>query len=296
MKKTIFLIFALITVAQAQAQVIEVYDNDKLIKTYISTETEPYKVTMTKDQLEGHDFVTIGGLKWATMNVGATSVANDTITAYGKYYAWGEIDTYSDSIDWKGYIIFKNAEKAHFPGYKSKYYWDDYSGANDFKEWSPAPFGDDNTLLPEYDVAHTEWGGTWRMPTESDFLSLINACGGGSIKSASATITAGGLYWVSHGSIVDGVTYNINGILCVATADISHRIFLPAQGRLTITTRRDTDYRTEGIYLNHGYYWTSSKTRLCANYEALWFWFGNSKIASQTATRVNGVNIRPVSN
>lgn len=28
----------------------------------------------------------------------------------------------------------------------------------------------------EYDVAHVKWGGSWRMPTYSEFAELINSC------------------------------------------------------------------------------------------------------------------------
>ena len=39
-----------------------------------------------------HDYVEIGGVKWATMNVGANSE-----TDYGNYYQWGAIETYQNT-------------------------------------------------------------------------------------------------------------------------------------------------------------------------------------------------------
>lgn len=40
----------------------------------------------------GHDYVEIGGIKWATMNIGANSV-----TDYGLYFQWGDIQGYTAS-------------------------------------------------------------------------------------------------------------------------------------------------------------------------------------------------------
>ena len=44
------------------------------------------------DPYAGHDYVEIGGLKWATMNVGATGV-----TDYGLYFQWGDTQGYTAS-------------------------------------------------------------------------------------------------------------------------------------------------------------------------------------------------------
>ena len=50
------------------------------------------KVTVKETGINGHAFVEIGGLKWATMNVGATTVAGSYETCYGDYFAWGETE------------------------------------------------------------------------------------------------------------------------------------------------------------------------------------------------------------
>ena len=43
----------------------------------------------------GHEYVEIAGLKWATMNIGATSV-----TDYGLYFQWGDANGYtSEQVD-----------------------------------------------------------------------------------------------------------------------------------------------------------------------------------------------------
>jgi hypothetical protein len=45
----------------------------------------------------GHDYVEIGGIKWATMNLGATDVTDP-----GMFYQWADIQGYSASEVGKG--------------------------------------------------------------------------------------------------------------------------------------------------------------------------------------------------
>lgn len=90
----------------------------------------------------GHEYVDLGlpsGLKWATMNVGA-SVLEDA----GDYFAWGETSTkttYTDSN-------CKTYNKAV----------DQISGN------------------PEYDAARAKWGSTWRLPSKLEAQELIDKC------------------------------------------------------------------------------------------------------------------------
>lgn len=89
--------------------------------------------------INGHNYVKIGGKKWATMNIGASSE-----TDAGTYFAWGDVtgQTRSGSA---------------------------WSGGG----FSSAPnIGDPATLPSEYDAAKANWGSSWRMPTEDDFVAL----------------------------------------------------------------------------------------------------------------------------
>ena len=79
-----------------------------------------------------HEYVEIGGIKWATMNVGANS-----ITDYGNYYQYG-----------KGAAQYAAT-----------------SGQSDYS-------GRENPLAASADTAAQEWGGTWRMPTQAELQSL----------------------------------------------------------------------------------------------------------------------------
>ncbi len=91
---------------------------------------------------EGHEWVDLGmpsGLKWATCNVGAS-----TMSDYGDYYAWGETGTKST-------------------------YSSDNCLANG-KSWGD--IGGDSSR----DAARANWGGSWRMPTKAEFQELKDNC------------------------------------------------------------------------------------------------------------------------
>jgi len=84
-------------------------------------------------------------VKWASFNVGATKPEE-----YGTYFAWGDVTGQTwDGSKWSG-AGFSTAPK----------YEVDANG----------------NLKPEYDAAHVNLGGDWRMPTNAEFEELINNC------------------------------------------------------------------------------------------------------------------------
>ncbi len=109
------------------------------------------------DPYNGHDYVEIGGIKWATKNVGANN-----ITDYGLYFAWGETEGYANGSGNK------------------KFKWDDYkycSGAGtENSAMTKYNSTDGKTVLDiEDDAARANMGGYWRMPTAAEFQSLSAA-------------------------------------------------------------------------------------------------------------------------
>lgn len=259
MKKIILSLIVLMATVSTNAQVVEVYENGELHATYYNTPKMNYKVVFKESSddgttINGHEYVEIDGRKWATMNVGATTVADSWDTSYGDFYAWGETTTYYKSVRKGDVTMGKDASDAHIPGIKNAYDFVYYSGTSDkytFKEWTPAPYDTSTKVLTaKNDVATAMWGGSWRMPTQADYTSLINACGGGSSPVAvSETITQGGIYWIPAGKTVDGMQYNVPGVLFVATGDISRRVFFPAAGNIQGKARYSAD--------EHVIYWTS---------------------------------------
>lgn len=333
MKKMIFLLIALMAVMSIHAQVVEVYKNNVLQATYYNTSTNKYKVKfkkasdgsneqvdiykngevettysnttdnkykvvfreLGKGKINNHEYVEIGGLKWATMNVGATTVAESETTAYGDYYAWGEIETYYTSLSGTDITWKTNATKTHITGTKTGYTGENYSTYQSYTitEWSPAPYdATTKNLTGTYDVAHTDWGSTWRMPTTQEFQKLYSACGGkltSSLSGGSNTITAGGVYMLAANTTVDNETYKVQGLLFVSTEDTSLRLFFPAAGHITGTTRDMTT--------GFGDYWTSTYSNSSVN-DAKCFYFkgnDNSIKADNKGSRYIGHTIRPVS-
>ncbi len=303
MRKIIFSLIALLMVVSSNAQVIEIYQNGKLLDTFTNTFQSHYVVKFTQvgdyDQINGHDYVLIGGLKWATMNVGATTVAESSETAYGDFFAWGETATYYNSYTDTGVKWNGNATDTHFPGNKYSHNWINYCGDHDkdnkFYEWVPKPYGDNYVLSSEYDVANKKWGSTWRMPTVEEFRSLITACGGASDNFQPKTvpedgiITVGGIYWVPEKTVIDGFPYILAGVLFVATEDTHQRVFFPAAGNIQNIYRQSA-----GTLCS---YWTSTRYEKDDLTKAYTFYINeNGLTRNSILSRCSGFTVRPVSN
>lgn len=120
-------------------------------KTFTAGECLNMPAKEVKDPYNGHAYIDLGlpsGLKWATMNVGAT-----TPEGYGDYFAWGETSS-KDDYSWSTYFDSNDGENF------TKY----YNG------------GGKTTLEPENDAAHVNWGGNWRMPTYAELDELKTKC------------------------------------------------------------------------------------------------------------------------
>lgn len=304
MKKILFLLLGIVAAVSANAQIVEVYENGTLIHRYNNTPATRYTVKFkapanSETTIDGHDYVEIGGKKWATMNVGATTVAGSPETAYGDYYAWGEKVTYytkvdftktsGTSISWKG----TNITGAHINNNKFSHNWTCYSGTNSFKEWSAAPYGTDGVLNEGWDVAHSSWGSSWRMPTKADFDNLVKACCGSTSGYSepapdNGTIYTGGVYYIKEaGTTVDGVTYKVPGILFVARIDTSKRLFFPAAGNLQ-TDKRDG----QGSLCT---YWSSSKFSVSSSAYCAYYSLVKNTMGMKDNVRCFAFSIRPVS-
>lgn len=111
----------------------------------------------------GHDWVEIGGVKWATMNLGASSVDD-----YGKYYSWGDTQGYAFNE------IGTGANQHFFT--PSQYKYGDGTDADYVAAMTKYNMVDNLTVLEDSDDAvKAAWGGSWRMPTSAEFQSLLDA-------------------------------------------------------------------------------------------------------------------------
>ena len=173
-----------------------------------------------------HEYVEIGGVKWATMNVGATD-----ITDYGLFFQWGDTSGYTaDQV---------GSEEGQ------KYFdWEDYKYASIETSTSSSGSGgtttvvmtkyndsDGKTVLDASDDAVTAaWGGNWRMPTTDEFIALGNA-----------STTA----WTSN---YEGS--GVAGLILTDKTNSSKKLFFPAAG----FCGEDCVYNVG----DNGCYWSSS--------------------------------------
>ena len=111
--------------------------------------------------VNGHAYVDLGlpsGLKWATCNVGASSLEES-----GGYYAWGETEEKED-YSWSTYKWFSGNIYSNYTFTK-------------YNTNTSMDVVDNKTVLePEDDVAHVKWGGSWRMPTLDELDELLDNC------------------------------------------------------------------------------------------------------------------------
>jgi len=142
-----------------------------------------------------YEWVEIGGVKWATKNVGAL-----TVTDYGQKFSWGGVNGYTNEQVSGGCHAFS---------------WADYelgnggSSATDMTKYNST---DKKTVLEAVDDAATvNMGSGWKMPTEADFNAL-----------SAATTNA----WVT-----DYKGSGVNGRLFTDKTDSSKVLFFPAAGR-----------------------------------------------------------------
>ena len=107
------------------------------------------------------------GLKWASCNIGASKPEE-----YGDYFAWGETKPYyteghAQDSPCTSWMTGKT-------GYNFHSYFDSVNGSEtDFDIYA---HGKEKKLRPEHDAATANWGGTWRIPTESEQDELRTKC------------------------------------------------------------------------------------------------------------------------
>ena len=107
-------------------------------------------------QTGNHEYVDLGlSVKWATCNVGATKPEE-----YGDYFAWGETQP-KDYNNWSTY----------------KWCIGSYNTLTKYNTSSSYGTVDNKTVLAKTDDAATvNWGGSWRMPTDTEWTELRENC------------------------------------------------------------------------------------------------------------------------
>lgn len=180
-----------------------------------------------------HQYVLIGGVKWATMNIGATTIAGSYETCSGDYFAWGEVTPRYTS---KGKTDGTGASLSYWTfDFKTQY-------ATGYDASNYVSIGT-KTLDSGHDAVTAIWGKAWRMPTRKDFLSLAAACTGKNetkqeFMTLSDRITHGGIYMIDDAQLFEPEYSGVAGILFVSQSDISKRVFFPAVGYVSKSSAR----------------------------------------------------------
>lgn len=164
------------------------------------TETNGVAYNPSTPPTPSHDYVEIGGIKWATMNVGATGV-----TDAGLYFQWADTSGYTaeqvGSGEGKKYFDYD------WTDYK---YWtaDTGSGSSGFTKYNTT--SGPVTLEASDDAVAAAWGGSWRMPTMYEFSALGDA--------------------VDDAWTADYQGSGVSGIVLTDKTDSSKVLFFPAVG------------------------------------------------------------------
>ncbi len=204
-------------------------------KVYVGeTKTQPGTAKPINTQTDRVDLGLPSGILWATCNIGASSSSE-----IGDYFAWGEKES-KDAYGWETYELCRGSYNSIF-----KYTEDDGK----------------SVLEPQDDVAKSELGGEWRIPTKEDMEELVEECE---------------WKWSSQNGQLGWKVIGPN----------NNYIFLPASGAAS-------SYRISGVN-ELGRYWTSTRDK--SNYSAynLRFKDGTDTIVVVDDTRFYGRTIRPV--
>lgn len=204
----------------------------------------------------------------ATMNLGATTVAESAQTCYGNYYAWADTESRT------GGFTYDNAP---------------YHNGSDYTKYTASGA----TLEASDDAATIDMGEGWHIPTQADFQTLYNACGGSGDYITPTPISSGssyskGIYWLTGASspvTISSDTYKVNGLLFVQ--DATTHVFFPAAGYI-----KQNGKNKVGL---DGDYWASTLTS--DDKDAFYLQFGESITDPDEAfRRYYGLTIRPFKN
>lgn len=214
-----------------------------------------------------HEYVAIGGLKWATMNIGANSP-----TDAGYYFSWGALEKVYTTLSGTSFTFGANPDATRYTGTWTpgsgfaKCNTPYYSGSA-YSKYTTGASGDGKTVLElADDAAYANWGGPWRMPTggaSGEFQALHSAAPG---------------EWTTESS-VKGCKFTENST--------SKTLFFPATG-----CGSGTGLSNAGSY---GYYWSSSLNT--GNTDNAYFLvFSSDNVDPQSNnSRYRGFSVRPVS-
>ncbi|MCQ2171897.1 MAG: DUF1566 domain-containing protein [Bacteroidales bacterium] len=167
----------------------EIAAGTSIISVYALTEQ-----TGSRGKINGHDYVYVAGKKWATQNLAisdsgkgawlsAKVPGTTTDVVVGDYFQWGVYPNHTTAANGdQGLLTYTSFANMQCGGTEDKF---EFKTGNKFDSKNTAPYGGsaytkyvdaDKSYRPNLDisddVAHTLWGGSWRMPTSDEFKAL----------------------------------------------------------------------------------------------------------------------------
>lgn len=227
MKKLILSAICLMAITTVIAQTVNVHFKNGQVINYNADNVDfvDFSAKAPDPTLTAGEVVDLGlSVYWASCNLGASKPEE-----YGDYYAWGE-----------------TAPKASYNKKNYTYY---NSSTTEYIDIGSEISG------TEYDAAHVNLGGDWRMPTKAEAQELINKC-----------------TW--EWTQIDGVNgYKVTG-------PSGKSIFLPAAGLFEYESNKSLRY------------WTGTRT---SSISSAWYLVGYSSSHSVDVDgRYFGLSIRPI--
>ena len=175
------------------------------------------------DPYNGHAYVEIGGVKWATKNVGASSIADP-----GLFFHWG---------DTQGYTAAQCINGEMTESYKY------YQNSDRTDEWWEKYPNYSVGLLSSDDAATAIMGSKWRVPTPAEQLSLESNTNKSFTTNYNNT--------------------NVPGYIFTDKTDNTKVLFLPAvaayPGYYSSSEQPNFPYANDGDYY-YTYYWNNNQS------------------------------------
>lgn len=166
------------------------------------------------------------------------------------------------SVKWASWNIGASAPE-EFGG---RYGWADPTGEKQTTEFDdyPSATPPENICGTEYDIARAKWGDGWRLPSQAEFLELVDNC-------------------ICEWTEVNGVP----GLR--ATAANGNSVFFPA------AASRDGDTVPNQIIGQRGYYWSGTLyLDNTARYAYYFYFYEGNQQPARNNRRYMGYSVRPV--
>lgn len=220
------------------------YNNANLILPNVSLISSDSSIRLTPDTntVNKYDYVEIGGIKWATKNLGASKIQDA-----GLFFQWG------DTVGYTKQQLLNNVHELDETHYK--YYQEGYEKYNGYPNGPEGGYvmANEGCITSKYnlydekikldlidDPVHTALGGNWRMPSLSEYLNLFNA---------------------TNHVWVDGYKgTNMSGTLLIDKFDGAKQLFFPALGHMNYQDANKMAEDTPGEYVM---YWASDLYAAC---------------------------------